>query len=99
MKKPESYTEYLALSNYEKAHLMKQEKKEKNLESCLAPHPWISCKDRLPKEGDKVETKIHDEKGCRNENTLCRQGGLWFLPDFSMYVYYTPTHWRLINEW
>lgn len=91
MKTPESYTEYLALSDKEKMKLYEQK--------CLNPHPWISCKDRLPKEGDKVETKIHDEKGCRNENTLCRKGGLWFLPDFSMYVYYTPTHWRLINEW
>jgi hypothetical protein len=71
-----------------------------NTKSCLAPHPWIACKDRLPKEGEKVETKIHDEKGYRNEGaTLCRQGGLWFLPDFSMYVYYTPTHWRMILEW
>jgi hypothetical protein len=90
MKTPESYTEYLALSDKEKMKLCEQ---------TLHPHPWISCKDRLPKEGDKVETKIHDEKGSRNENTLCRQGCLWFLPDFSMYVYYTPTHWRLINEW
>lgn len=21
---------------------------------------------------------------------------LWFLPDGSMYVYYTPTHWRSV---
>ena len=22
------------------------------------------------------------------------RGRLWFFPDGSMYVYYTPTHWR-----
>jgi len=39
-------------------------------------------------------TKIDDGKGVRNETTLKRQGNLWFYPDMSMYVYYTPTHWR-----
>lgn len=41
-----------------------------------------------------VETKIDDEKGVRNEQTLKRIGNLWFYPDGSMYVYYMPTHWR-----
>lgn len=44
-------------------------------------------------EGVVVETKIDDNKGCRNEQKLKRQGRLWFYPDGSMYVYYTPTHW------
>lgn len=39
-------------------------------------------------------TKVDDEKGVRNEQELKRQGNLWFVPDGSMYVYYTPTHWR-----
>jgi hypothetical protein len=39
-------------------------------------------------------TKIDDERGVRNEQTLKRQGRLWFYPDDSMYVYYTPTHWK-----
>jgi hypothetical protein len=42
----------------------------------------------------EVETKIDDKDGARNEQTLVRQGRLWFLPDMSMYVYYRPTHWR-----
>lgn len=41
-----------------------------------------------------VMTKIHDRDGERNVQKLKRRGNLWFLPDDSMYVYYTPTHWR-----
>lgn len=55
---------------------------------------WISVKDQLPDNGHVVETKIHDGNGCRNQTTLKRKGILWFFPDDSMYVYYTPTHWR-----
>ncbi len=45
-------------------------------------------------EGEVVETKIDDKDGVRNQTKLKRQGNLWFYPDMSMYVYYTPTHWR-----
>jgi len=55
---------------------------------------WIKCSDRLPPSGKLVETKIDDEKGCRNETTLRLIGRLWFIPDGTTYVYYTPTHWR-----
>jgi hypothetical protein len=55
---------------------------------------WIRCADILPPDGVPVPTKIDDAKGCRNEQDLKRQGNLWFVPDGSMYVYYTPTHWR-----
>jgi hypothetical protein len=41
-----------------------------------------------------VETKIDDANGPRNYAILKRQGRLWFTRDGSMYVYYTPTHWR-----
>ena len=41
-----------------------------------------------------VNTKISDIGGDRNEQKLKRQGRLWFFADGSMYVYYTPTHWR-----
>lgn len=46
-----------------------------------------------------VETKIDDEHGERNVQTLRRGagGGLWWFPDNSMYVYYTPTHWRPVK--
>lgn len=35
-----------------------------------------------------------NKKGRRNEQKMKRRENLWFLPDDSMYVYYTPTHWR-----
>lgn len=54
---------------------------------------WIATSQQLPKDGEVVHTKIDDEKGCRNEQLLKRQGNLWFFPDGSMYVYYRPTHW------
>lgn len=60
---------------------------------------WISVTDRLPEEGVVVQTKIHDGKCSRNEQDLKRKGNLWFLPDGSMYVYYTPTHWRQRENW
>ena len=58
---------------------------------------WILCSNRLPPRDVVVETKIDDEQGCRNLQPLVRSGvngRLWFFPDGSMYVYYTPTHWR-----
>jgi hypothetical protein len=45
-------------------------------------------------DGVEVETMISDASGQRNEATLVRKGRLWFVPDMSMYVYYSPTHWR-----
>lgn len=54
---------------------------------------WISLTDELPPDGAEVNTKIHDAKGSRNEQSLVKQGNLWFFPDRSMYVYYSPTHW------
>jgi hypothetical protein len=44
-------------------------------------------------EGVVVMTKIDDGRGVRNVQALKRQGNLWFVPDGSMYVYYTPTHY------
>ena len=55
---------------------------------------WVSVKERLPEENEVVNTKIDDGKGIRNEKLLKRKGKLWFLPDGSMYMYYTPTHWK-----
>lgn len=55
---------------------------------------WIKVSEQLPQEETIVETKIDDGKGCRNVKKLKRRGRLWFFPDGSMYVYYTPTHWR-----
>jgi hypothetical protein len=55
---------------------------------------WIPVSDRLPPDGITVSTKIDDDKEPRNEQQLKRKGRLWFFPDMSMYVYYSPTHWR-----
>lgn len=55
---------------------------------------WVSVNDDLPPENKIVMTKIDDINGCRNEQLLKRMGKLWFSPDGSIYVYYTPTHWR-----
>lgn len=44
-----------------------------------------------------VETCISDIGGERNRQTLRRRASLWFFPDNSMYVYYTPTHWRPVD--
>lgn len=48
--------------------------------------------DDLPPEGALVE--VPNNGGAK----LRRKGGLWFLPDYSMYVYYTPKYWRLVAE-
>jgi len=57
---------------------------------------WIKVSEKLPPEEKVVETKIDNDKGCRNVQKLKRRKNLWFFPDGSMYVYYTPTHWREI---
>lgn len=55
---------------------------------------WIPTAEQLPPENQIVDTKIDDEKGLRNEYQLIFSRNLWWLPDKSMYVYYSPTHWR-----
>jgi hypothetical protein len=59
---------------------------------------WMKTSEVLPDDGMVVNTKIHDEKGCRNEGPLKRRGNLWFVEDGSMYVYYRPTHWRPADQ-
>lgn len=54
---------------------------------------WIATSQQMPPQGAEVHTKVDDANGCRNEQTLKFDSGLWFLPDGSMYVYYVPTHW------
>lgn len=56
---------------------------------------WKETKNELPKENIPVLTKIEDENGTRNEGILIRVRRLWFMQDMKMYVYYTPTHWKL----
>jgi hypothetical protein len=39
-------------------------------------------------------TCIIQDGNIRNEQTLVKQGNLWWTPDMSMYVYYSPTHYK-----
>lgn len=58
---------------------------------------WIKVKDQLPPKKTVVLTKIDDGYGVpRNVQELKLENTLWFFPDGSMYVYYTPTHWKPI---
>lgn len=54
---------------------------------------WKSIKEENPPENKVLKTKVDDEKDVRNEQDLIKDGNLWFMPDYKMYVYYTPTHW------
>ncbi len=60
-------------------------------------HDWVPIRQSLPPDGEVVDTKIDSNGSVRNKGPLKRQGNLWFFPDSSMYVYYTPTHWRRID--
>ena len=60
----------------------------------LSERPWQHVGYDKSPEGVVVETKIDDGVYVRNVQDLKRRGNLWFFPDGSMYVYYTPTHWR-----
>ena len=65
---------------------------------------WKRCADELPPADILVMTKIDDSDGCRNEGMLKRYQreentrSLWFVRDGSMYVYYSPTHWRELTQ-
>ena len=46
-------------------------------------------------QGKLVMTKIHPAgEESRNEQPLTKDGNLFWVSDGSMYVYYTPTHWK-----
>lgn len=55
---------------------------------------WVFCEDELPPEGRVVETR--SEHGLIQ--SLKRQGPLWFTPEGTMYVYYTPIAWKDIED-
>jgi hypothetical protein len=54
---------------------------------------WKKITDEQPPKGKVIKTKVEDENGVRNEQELVFDNNLWWFPDRSMYVYYTPTHW------
>lgn len=63
----------------------------------MANEKWILIRDIPPVVNEVVNTKVHDHEGERNLQKLKWDGKLWWHPDGSMYVYYTPTHWQSIR--
>ncbi len=55
---------------------------------------WTLTSDTLPEAGLVVEAM--DSRGEVQE--LKRDGVLWFVPDGSYYVHFTPTMWKHKNE-
>jgi len=56
-------------------------------------------------EGVEVMTKIDDQHGERNVQSLVKRTRIpgetrpmFWYPDGSMYVYYEPTHWRPLAD-
>lgn len=46
-------------------------------------------------EGRVVRTKVCDSEGSYQK--LIKHGRLWWFPDMSIYIYYTPTHWAEVE--
>ena len=55
---------------------------------------WNLTASALPPVGVKVRTM--SEGGI--EQTMIYDNNLWWLPDKSMYVYYTPQFWKPLDE-
>jgi len=58
---------------------------------------WIPVQSRKPPEGVLVWTKLDDDGGIRNVQKLIHEKNAWWFRDRSMYVYYTPTHWKHLS--
>lgn len=72
-------------------------------QSSLIADQWQTI-DSAP-EGVEILTKIDDERGERNIQSLVKRtripgetAPMFWTPDGSMYVYYVPTHWRYLPE-
>jgi hypothetical protein len=51
--------------------------------------------DKYTPQSQILETCIIENGKIRNEQRLILKGNLFWLTDMSMYVYYTPTHYRI----
>lgn len=59
---------------------------------------WNETSKHQPLDNVVVETKNVSPNGEEtNKQDLVKKGNLWWYTDSSMYVYYTPTHWRYKN--
>lgn len=57
---------------------------------------WNSITEVPPPHNKVVMTKIDRGGEVSNEQELKYFDRLWWLPDGSIYVYYTPTHWKYL---
>jgi hypothetical protein len=63
------------------------------------PVKWNDINYRIPVDGRIVMTKIDDEKGVRNvQKLMFKNNKFWSAPDYTSYVYYTPTHWYNLTQ-
>lgn len=53
---------------------------------------WNRTEEKLPPEGQEVVIM-----NGHVEQTLVYDHGLWWFPDRSMYVYFTPKIWRPLD--
>ncbi len=54
---------------------------------------WSPTAERKPEPGTLCETI---SPGGMESTLRYDRSGLWFFPDGSMYVYYTPQFWRAV---
>ncbi len=54
---------------------------------------WTRTSEQRPTEGARCE--VITESG--DQRTLVFASNLWWLPDMSMYVYFTPEFWRVAS--
>lgn len=60
----------------------------------ITAEDWTPTDRALPDE--RVEVDAMDSGG--HVQRLVRIGNLWFFPDRSMYVYFTPKLWRAVPD-
>lgn len=56
---------------------------------------WRKVDDETP-EGQILETCVIQGSDIRMQQRLIKKKNLWWHTDMSMYVYYIPTHYRLV---
>jgi hypothetical protein len=60
--------------------------------------PWTRTNCAVPADGRVVETKVDDGRRLGCFLRLKRLGHLWLLPCGEFRTFYTPTHWRPLNQ-
>lgn len=76
------------------SHIHKEDFSKDNLCKISGDYGWNKTTDSKPLGKRVVATKIDDGNSTRNEQNLIYHNNMWWLEDMSMYVYYTPTHWK-----